>query len=324
MPTSMRVYRTILLFVIASAVLLTHVTGVRGRIRPTRVQPIEYGHVSDFDAEVYDSSMLELRGGVAAWSCCRVCPQNHLLEIDQLFGSTPPPVRRYDDPQPTPGVVKFIEQETEIRTRPTTFLEEAARVAMGDEPNCCNICATGQSPNPQNEAASEIPAGSDGVRREGIRAPFKNLQFSLSRVPLPPCCPYCRENHLNEAFNLVVPPISMRPLPYIAKKDKYSGKPVFLEVENQVDAESESTSRQSAKRVYTYTSPTPDNCCNRCIRPPTETEQAVQAGENLWPEPQTQAQEEDEASGEDAAATEATAEEEAPAEEAAAEEPAAE
>jgi hypothetical protein len=65
----------------------------------------------------------------SAWSCCRVCPQHHLLEIDQLFGSTPPPVRRYDEPS-------FLELAAEF----------AARQDLSLGSNCCNICPVSEKP----------------------------------------------------------------------------------------------------------------------------------------------------------------------------------
>jgi hypothetical protein len=259
--------------------------------------------------EVYDPSLVELKNGAYAWQCCRVCPQNHILEIDQMFGSTPPPVRRYDDPQPVAS----------------TFLEQAAALMdVGDEGNnCCNVCPTGLAANAAAQTHASIPkplpGGGQSKRPVGYVAPLQNLKFSLSRVPLPPCCPYCREASMDEAFNLAVrQPKKMRPLP--RRRPAVAKKPAVLrtslleteaEAEAEADMESESeleSETTTSKREYTYTNPTPGHCCNRCLRAPNPTEVATAAGEDVWPEAKPKEEAADE--GADAAAAE-----EAPAEE---------
>jgi len=164
--------------------------------------------------------LLEQYQAATAWQCCRICPMNHLLEIDQLFGNTPPPVRRYDDPVPTRTV--FMETQQQIAEAVTvTEDDDDEALAAG---NCCNVCADGQR---ASTVSADPPESSTppGVRKHGYHVPLAHLKFQKAvRPPLPPCCPYCKEEHLSEAYSNVVRPSKMAPLPYLQRKDKYSGR----------------------------------------------------------------------------------------------------
>ena len=192
--------------------------------------------------------------------CCRVCPQNHLLEIDQLFGATPPPIRRYDDADPVAR--SFIQ----------AVANEHMEAESNSGSNCCNVCPTGQNGGAAG-AADSAPKGAAGVRRAGIAAPLSNLQFTSRRVPLPPCCPYCREQHLDEPYSDVVRPEKLRGLPARRVASALARNTVLLEVGQT----------QTFMREYAYAPTTPETCCNRCLRAPTATEEKTAAGENLWP-----------------------------------------
>jgi hypothetical protein len=152
-------------------------------------------------------------------------------------------------------------------------------------------------------------------RKGGIKAPLQNLKFNLKRVPLPPCCPFCRESHLDEGFSQVVKREPLRDLPTLKTTDAYAGTRAAhrkrwrgrrrrsrrgsrrgaalietdahrAEVAAEPDTEFVEVESEKAKGRngdYTYEAATPDTCCNRCLREPTEVERGTAAGKNMWP-----------------------------------------
>ena len=214
------------------------------------------------------SSAAQFRTSTGAWTCCRVCPQHHLLEMDQMFGSVPPS-RRYDEQDEVP--------------QSRSFLHMAAAVAAKKGPRdaeCCNVCPTGLSPGfipVGGPAPPAAPVGASGVRREGISAPLANLQFNMGRIPLPPCCPYCREQHMDEPFSDVVKQDKTRALPARSRRMVASHKArqaALLEMETGV----------KAAREYLFEPATPDNCCSRCLRAPGADDSASWPADPVEPE----------------------------------------